>query len=311
MAELLEKIKDYFIHEGQGVKAKVIAEKLGVPRQTVNSMLYAHLDIFVKDVNYQWWYPAAGGTIRTEQVQEMMHIDDPVLNKLQNKENARYYTIVDFNALADWTRGSAFSPDPRIYVTNTGNVIECDSDPEVKMLGYLEDNDLVQAIGGQNLIIKYSSAFRNNLNYHPDIVTLTNEGHIAIIEVKSIAAMDCHKNLEKYEALELYCEENGFEYMMIDPDYGFMTLGELMGLPGIRGLDEEMADLNVQAIESDEPVFLFDDETVEKWFEKYGTGMIKKEFKLYVHSNVIFYDWYNLFSNSFKVYSDPVMYVDD
>ena len=194
------------------------------------------------------------------------------------------------------------------YVTNTGNVIECDSKSEVKMLEYLEDNDLVLAIGGQNLTIKYSSAFRKNLEYHPDIIALTNEGHIAIIEVKSITSMDYHLNLEKYDALEMYCEDNGFEYMMIDPANEFMTLDELEDLDNAERLDELMWELQDIENENDNPVLLFNDTTVESWYPEYSEYMTRKEFKIAVHACVDKFGWYNVYKNGFMVYSKPIRY---
>ena len=181
----------------------------------------------------------------------------------------------------------------------------------MKLLNYLKEHDLVLDIAGQSLCIKYDSAFLNGKDYYPDIVFLTKDHHIAIIEVKASSAMDQHMNMEKCEALEDYCDRYGYEYMMVDPDNSFMTFEELRDMPvnsDLLDIFRIMEEIK-EEIENDpkEPYLKFDDNDVKEWYKKYGTGMTKKQFLLQVHSLVAYYDWYNFFSNGFLAYSRPVL----
>lgn len=225
--------------------------------------------------------------------------------KFENVENAKVFTHHSFNSLADWTIGTSFN-GTHIYKTSSGNYIFCDSKSEVKMLEYLERNNLVLDIGGQMLDIKYDSPFREKITYYPDIVTLTSDNRIAIIEVKPITAMSCHRNIEKYKALSKYCKENGFIYAMIDPDEDFMTFEELKNID-ICECIEYMFYLYREDIKSKKKKLIkFDDSNVNSWYEVCGVDCTKSEFRKQVHSMIISHDWYNLFTHGFMVYNRPV-----
>jgi len=237
------------------------------------------------------------------QEEDEQEYDDEVLCKLNNIQDAKYYTLEEFNELADWRvcKSESDVHNKYSYTTKSGNYIECDSKSELKMWQYLEDNDLIIDGGGQKICIEYNSYFKTGLRYFPDMVVLTKLNHIAIIEVKAVTAMDYHKNIEKYKALIHYCEENGYEYMMIDPDHDFMSFNELLDfdLP-IWGLFELFDCMD----EDDEQVF-FSQEDVDEWYEEYGEGYKKQDFYLAVHGLIAFFGWYNKYKNGFKFSNKP------
>ena len=159
------------------------------------------------------------------------------------------------------------------------------------MLEYLNNNSCVKAIGGQNLCVKYSSQYKDGKNYYPDFVVLTQDGKILIIEIKQAKMMSHHTNLEKYEWLSDFCKSKGYMYMMVDPGLDFMTYDELYDMDIAEGLLEHF---NKLIKKSKRSTVYFDNSHVEKWYSNYGDGWTKDEFKLMVHSLIVYYGWYNV-----------------
>ena len=300
MADIGEKIKKVLNTSGKGISARDIANKIGSTRGSVNSYLYAHTDEFEKDDSYvPLW------TIRSTTYCENLLELDPVILKLQNREGARIFSQKDFDNLADWKNGKAYIGDYQ-YKTESGRTIKCDSKSEIALLEYLEENGLVQDIGGQALQIRYDTAFRTGCSYKLDIVAFLHDGHIAVFEVKPTSAMDNHTNIEKYRSLAKYCEEQGFMYVMIDPAARFMSFEELRDMAVCTERLVIFEKINDKPHTSKEPYKYFDDLDVEEWYQKYGSGWSKEQFKLHVHSLIIYYDWYNVSKHGFRAYSRPV-----
>ncbi len=300
VTDIGEKIKKVLRASDKGMSARDIANKIGSTRGCVNSYLYAHTDEFEKDASYVPLWTIRG----TNYYKNAMELD-PVILKLQNREGARIFSQKDFDNLADWENGKAYIGDYP-YKTESGKTINCDSSSEVLLLEYLEENGLVQDVGGQALNIRYDTAFRTGCSYKPDIVAFLRDGHIAVFEVKPTSAMDNHKNIEKYRSLAKYCEEQGFLYGMIDPAAGFTTFEELRDMPVCTELLVMFEELNDKPHTSKKPYKYFDDTDVEEWYQKYGSGWSKEQFKLHVHSLIIYYDWYSVSKHGFRVYSRPV-----
>lgn len=76
-------------------------------------------------------------------------------------------------------------------------------------VGYLKD------IKAQTLEIPYISQALANHRYFPDFVIRDYKNRVAIIEMKNFNMLSYHLNLDKYEQLKTYCEENGFGYAEI------------------------------------------------------------------------------------------------
>ncbi|MCQ2439553.1 MAG: hypothetical protein MJ074_07305 [Oscillospiraceae bacterium] len=280
----------------EGLTAKEIADFTGGEKRTANSILYGNLDTFVKDDDSLKWR-----LVCEEET-------DPVMRKLQNRERARYCSQADFDSLASWEYGHAYNGDIK-YRTKNGKTIECDSKSELRLLEYLEENHLVKDVGGQNLHITYDTAFRQNVGYNPDIVALTRDDHIAVFEVKPVSAMDYHRNIEKYRSLAKYCEKNGFMYAMIDPDSDFTTYEEVVDMavcPELMVVFSSLSEKARKAKDSEKPYAFFDESDVADWYAKYGAGYTKAQFRLQVHSLVLYFDWYNFSTHGFRVYTGPV-----
>lgn len=229
---------------------------------------------------------------------------DPVLAKLKNRNRARKYTLDDFNELADWSYCASFNEDGYIYTLPNGNQIECDSKSETKLLDYLTENKIAIAIGGQELLIKYSSAFRSDLDFYPDIVILTKDYHIAIIECKPVTAMSYHKNIEKYDALRDYCDENGYEYMMVDPDHDYTTYDEMLKMHIPKAIVDRVEAYLVDYLGKRRSCIL-DKDDIQILYEDFSDEYKKGEFSILMHALIIQKGWYNRYKNGFMVFENP------
>lgn len=296
MADFTSQLCAFLSAHPDGMSAREIAKALGTLKGTVNKCLYDHPDLFQKDNSY----------IPLWTVTSPKKADDPIMLKLQNWSNVKLFSKDDFNALADWDYGSAFIGKYQ-YITDSGNIIECDSKSEVLLLQYLEENNLVQDVGGQVLKIQYNSAFRCDLDYYPDIVALTKDGHIAVFEVKPVTAMSNHKNMEKYESLAAFCKQKGYLYTMIDPAENFLTYEEICEMQVCSEFLDFFLEWQSEPDTERVPFKYFTDEDVNFWYSLFGEGYTKKEFSLQVHSLIMYYNWYNVYHHGFMAYSRPVL----
>lgn len=279
-----------------GIRVRDITRFTSFSRKEVKNYLYEHEDEFEKN----------GSFIPLWKMKSISPITDTLMAKLQNREDALSFSQEDFDELADWEYGTAFVGEYK-YETQKGNIIECDSKSEIMLLAYLEENGLVNDIGGQMLEISYESAFRAGLSYFPDIVALTRDNHIAVFEVKAATAMDNHSNMEKYRALAEYCKERGYMYVMIDPAADFISFEEIRDMDVCSELLEMFVEWQEKPDSPRRPYKSFDNDDVNDWYERFGDGYTKKEFYLQVHSLIMYYEWFNVYKHGFKAYSRPVM----
>lgn len=300
MSVLGNKILTILRNNPKGLKAREIAAKLGVTRYAVNQFLYYDQTEFVVTSAYTW--VKKGGTTTASKP-----AIDPVLAKLNNRTKAKVFSLAHFNALANWKVCKSHREKiAGTYKTKTGNLIDCDSKPELMLLEYLEKNNLVKAIGGQNLAVPYDSAFKSDKNYYVDFVVLKNDGHIALIEVKSIKAMSYHTNIEKYRGLKAYCEARGYEYMMIAPDHNYMTFDELANLKIPADLSRRVMSYVSDLIGEEGEILLEQVDVPVLYQDFYNKFSTQAEFELYLHALVIQKGWYNKFKNGFMVYEKPI-----
>lgn len=107
-----------------------------------------------------------------------------------------------------------------LKIIKSDNEIICDSSYEKEILEKLDKCNCVKKIKTQSLEIKYNRKSKNKeKKYIPDIQVLLNDGSMVIIEIKRKDEMVNISNILKYNALKVFCEENGFGYTMIDKDY--------------------------------------------------------------------------------------------
>lgn len=297
MNDLRKKICKVLDQHPKGLKGAEIALLLGVDKQAVNHFLTYDQTDFVQKSDYTWIRKAT----------KLFHYNsDPVLAKLNNQSGAKTFTLEYFNSIADWSYCPSQSPDgPKdTYTTKTGNRIECDSTYEPMMLEYLENNQLVQAIGAQKLIVDCSSAFTAEMNYHPDLIFLTKDGYIAVVEVKALSAMSYHLNIEKYAALASFCEEKGFLYMMVDPAEDFFTYDDLLAVDIPNGLYNHVMWYLSEIIDEENPC-LIEKSDFAVLYDALQEDYTKEDLRFYLRAIIVQEGWYNKSKHDFNVYKLP------
>ena len=298
------------------LKASQIAKELDLPRKTVNSYLYSNPDTFKIDGLFRWSLVDndAGDEDDCKETINDKIFTLSVFKKLHNQKNARTFSQEYFDSMADWSYGKSVSGEEPEYVftTPTGNKIECDSGHERKMLQHIVDHRLAIEIGGQSLQIVYSTPFRKTANYYPDIVVYTTTHHIAIIETESAAFMSFHRDIERYNALEEYCEENGYLYMMVDPMREYQTFEEFRDMDVNQTVLDFFDVLQKKHLRENEPIIKNKD--VKNWYQEHSLrllGLTYSDFCLQVKSMIIWYGWYNLHRKDFEVYKTPTKWMEE
>lgn len=240
-------------------------------------------------------------TIKRKASSRAVEKQNLVLAKLKNRNKAKKFTVKEFKALADWSYCPSFVDNGYVYTLQNGNRIECDSKSEVEFLDYLVSKKLALEIGAQKICIKYDTAFRKNCEYYPDVVVLTKDNHIALVEIKSVSAMSNHTNIEKYTALKTYCENNRYEYMMVDPQEHYITFDDLQKLT----VPKEIRDRVKKYIESKKDTVILEKDDVNNLVNEFRDVYKRIDFELYLHAMVIQNKWYNVYKNGFKVFEKP------
>lgn len=227
-----------------------------------------------------------------------------LMSKLMNKEASKYFTKSEFSELADWSNSEHPKSESKKFYEITGNRIYYDSKTELMLLKHIDENNLAQICAGQVLSVQYNSQFKLNKNYYPDVVMLTLDNRIAIIEVKPISAMSHHSNIEKYEALRNYCKDKGYMYTMVDPDNNYMSFEDLIDYEVAFEIEDEI-DYWINSI-GDNEYSCFQKDEVEEWYAFFEPIYTKKEFELQLHSIIIKKGLFNNKKYGFRVYSRPV-----
>lgn len=304
-------------HPG-GLRRSEIAMLLDIDKREVSTFMHSNKDKFYQDDDWYWRLrrpeqynvilPTKETTIKKPKA-EIAPFKDPIFSKLNNQSGAKTFSLSYFNSMADWSNGKSHGERKPVvkHKTSDGRIIECDSKYEEKFLDYLKRSKRVITYGGQSLCIKYDSCFREDLSYYPDIAFLTTDNHIAFVEIKPVENMSHHTNIEKYEALQAYCEFHGYTYMMIDPQKDFMTFDELEVMDvcdELEGWFDFLYD-EYGNLENHKKEFNFNNNDVELWYSDIGDGYTKEEFRLMVHSLIIREGWFNKKKFGFDVYNYP------
>lgn len=236
-----------------------------------------------------------------------------ILKQFSNINNAKTYMNVDFERLANWDNVLDISLKESIndkYIEYRNRKLFYASKYERIMINYLIKYKLIKNIGTQNLCINYSSKFSKNKKYFPDIVILTIDGYIGIIEVKETIEMTYHLNIDKYNELKKYCESNGYLYMMVDPINDYLTFEELKNIE----VNDKVVKIVQDWITTNKNTNkYFDNNDINKWYEEIEKENIsKKKFKEQIASLIIKNGLYNVSNkHSFKVYGKAIKIEDE
>ena len=135
------------------------------------------------------------------------------------RNESKIFTDIDLLELSDWIRNFNTTRDPKYIKTIDGWDFPYDSKEEFSLIRKLSKKEYYKVLRGQSLIIPYDTSEKLNKDYHPDIVMLTHDNRIAIIEVKPLNLMSNYYNICKYEGLKKYAKDNGFICVMCDRNF--------------------------------------------------------------------------------------------
>ncbi len=134
----------------------------------------------------------------------------------ENRDNAKAFNETELLSLCDWNGTHKKAEPVQSIMTNDGYLFHCDSLEEVSILKKLSKKMFYKHMRGQSFSIPYTRNTKKKRLYFPDIVMLTHDDRIAIIEVKQTRMMSYFEYILKYEAMKQYCIEKGYIYTMCD-----------------------------------------------------------------------------------------------
>ena len=288
----------------QGIKACRIAKELSIARREINSFLYSNSKKYRRDENYKWY-------LRESDSKKVSYEErDPILIKLNNRENAKEFELEDFMNLDEtfhWKICKSHKKE-KIYrqnvINKNGFSMDLDVRTEEKFFNHInKKTSAVSHFGAQNFCIqyKYRPEQKKWKNYFPDFVVYTKDKHIAIVEIKDTKAMTYFVNIDKYIALRGFCRENGFEYMMIDPGNDNITFDELCSFDDIDILLEDEFDTMRPSSKR-----IYDDTFFNRWYNdnKYfykDCGYNKKDFDTEVSALILRNNMHNDYKWGFHI----------
>lgn len=97
--------------------------------------------------------------------------------------------------------------------------IICDSFLESRFATCMASVGFLNDIKAQSLEIPYVSQELANRRYFPDFVIKDYKNRIAVIEMKNYEMMSYHLNIDKYERLVEFCNDNGYGYSQVMKAY--------------------------------------------------------------------------------------------
>lgn len=107
-----------------------------------------------------------------------------------------------------------------VLVLDNGRKVYCDSKLERRFLAYMFKKGYITDAKSEFAELEYDSSACSGKKYYPDFAVRLYDGRIAIVEMKNLAAMGYHLNVDKYECLADFCTAQGFMYAEICKDYG-------------------------------------------------------------------------------------------
>ena len=140
--------------------------------------------------------------------------------------------------------------------------LRCDSFLESRFATCMASVGFLKDIKAQTLEIPYISQALANRRYFPDFVIRDYKNRVAVIEMKNFNMLTYHLNLDKYEQMRTYCENNGYGYAEIAKEFNgevYTSLEELRLAPINRQLETYIV------------------ETIERKGRETGTGVFTQE----------------------------------
>lgn len=130
--------------------------------------------------------------------------------------SAKVFSLGDFDSLA---LGHAMPTGDLVYEVDRGFPLILNDYAETAFLRLVTSSGYARSIRGQTMAIPYRKPWAQNASpYYPDFILYTYDGHIAIVEVKSILGMCQDENIAKFEYLLSFCRAKGYLCAFLDAE---------------------------------------------------------------------------------------------
>jgi hypothetical protein len=130
--------------------------------------------------------------------------------------SAKIFSLAQFDALA---HGKAMPTGGLVYEVDRGFPLILNDYAETSFLRFVCSSGYAQSIRGQTVAIPYRKPWASTPSpYYPDFLLYTYDGHIAIVEVKSILGMCQDENIAKFEYLLSFCKRQGYLCAFLDAE---------------------------------------------------------------------------------------------
>jgi hypothetical protein len=143
----------------------------------------------------------------------------------------------------------------------TGDMIHWESFLERNFIRMADFDLNVQEIFHQPICIHYTINGKKH-KYYPDYKIISENNRVIIVEVKTERFFNKPKNILKYEAGRIFCEEKGWEYKIftereINLNYLQWNLSLLRHL-GTQEISDQILDLISKKLEEKNEMYLFE-----------------------------------------------------
>lgn len=138
----------------------------------------------------------------------------------ESREKSRISAINSWNNPTDRRFNSCGNAGKKYYsesIWENGKVIRFDSSWELKFFNLCESKNVSKLLRCRMFIKYYNPIDLRESRYLPDFIL--NDHYL--IEVKPNYMLDDPINIAKFNAADLYCRENGLEYVILTEDYLF------------------------------------------------------------------------------------------
>jgi hypothetical protein len=116
----------------------------------------------------------------------------------------------------------ATDPSP-YYSLKMGRFVKCKSRLELDFYRLLDDADDIVEYHAHSISVPYTVKGAR-LTYYPDLFALCRDGRGIVVEIVPLFRMAMWWNLQKFEALKIYCDRVGFGLLVTD---GYSCLEEV------------------------------------------------------------------------------------
>ena len=171
---------------------------------------YLHSDLDISKFRFEIYNDIYLKKLEDIKQEKALIYNDRVYQLISFPGKKRNITNDDFSRLNIERFVNSEEDELKHYIFNNKRY-QCESYLEQHILHKFLVNNTFKDIKTQSLKIPFKDGF-----YYPDFQCLTHDNCFVIIEIKPVFNMCEYVNIEKFEALKMYCEKYGFGYLIVD-----------------------------------------------------------------------------------------------